>query len=113
MYVCRGDKALWKTSSFPLLYHGFEPHVMKDIIEGASGGHGQVSGRQHSTNNIYARLRTSSVDGQLRLAQTLDYEHDGNQEEENSRRSRDGISITVSMKNRVDGYERAAESDTS
>ncbi|KAI0551335.1 hypothetical protein F4679DRAFT_572456 [Xylaria curta] len=94
MYVCRGDKALWKTSSLPLLYHGFEPHFMEDIIEGASDDLGQVSGMQRSAKNIYARLRRSSVDGQLRLAQTLEYENDGNQEDRDSRRSSDALAVS-------------------
>ncbi|CAJ2500218.1 Uu.00g030710.m01.CDS01 [Anthostomella pinea] len=64
------DRVLWKTSSLPLIYHGFEHwDVVGDIGKAAAAGGGvdTVSGMERLTRNFHARLRRDPVDGEIRL----------------------------------------------
>ncbi|KAI8952593.1 hypothetical protein F4801DRAFT_599768 [Xylaria longipes] len=71
IWFCRGsDRLLWKTSSLPLIYHGFEDHDVKTIkTTGDRLEH--VSGMEKYSQNLYARIRRDSIDGQLKLMRTL------------------------------------------
>ncbi|KAI1265362.1 hypothetical protein F5Y18DRAFT_50051 [Xylariaceae sp. FL1019] len=71
VWVCRGDQPLWKNSSLPLIYHGFEADVMEDINAGADKLE-LASSMQNSAKTIYAQFQKSPVDGQLRLVRTFD-----------------------------------------
>ncbi|TGJ79372.1 hypothetical protein E0Z10_g9390 [Xylaria hypoxylon] len=65
--VCRGDQLLWKTSSLPLIYHGFDAGDLEAI--GTTGTHTErVSGMESLAVNLHARFRKDSLDGQLRLS---------------------------------------------
>ncbi|KAJ2992302.1 hypothetical protein NUW58_g2210 [Xylaria curta] len=67
MWVCRGnDQVLWKTSSLPLIYHGFEDRDVA-AFETTDGGLERVSGMEKYSQNLYARLQRDSNDGQLKL----------------------------------------------
>ncbi|KAI0152658.1 hypothetical protein GGR57DRAFT_167517 [Xylariaceae sp. FL1272] len=71
IWVCRGDQPLWKNSSLPLIYHGFETDVTEDINAGFD--HLELAtSMQKSARTIYAQFQRSSVDGQLRLTRTFD-----------------------------------------
>ncbi|KAK5628618.1 hypothetical protein RRF57_004333 [Xylaria bambusicola] len=71
MWICRGsDKMLWKTSSLPLIYHGFGDQDVA-TIKSTNGGLEHVSGIEKVSQNLYARIRRDSNDGQLKLMRTL------------------------------------------
>ncbi|KAI0514514.1 hypothetical protein F5B22DRAFT_656736 [Xylaria bambusicola] len=71
MWLCRGsDKVLWKTSSLPLIYHGFEDQDVA-TAKSTDGGIERVSGMEKVSQSLYARIRRDSNDGQLKLMRTL------------------------------------------
>ncbi|KAI0549841.1 hypothetical protein F4679DRAFT_544869 [Xylaria curta] len=71
MWFYRGnDRLLWKTSSLPLIYHGFQDHDV-EVIKITGEGLEKVSGMEKHSQNLYARIRRDSVDGQLKLTRTL------------------------------------------
>lgn len=69
--VCReNDPALWKTSSLPLIYHGFKD---RDVVDMKAAGSGleRVSGMEKFSENLIVRIRRDSSDGQLKLTKTV------------------------------------------
>ncbi|KAJ3565318.1 hypothetical protein NPX13_g7551 [Xylaria arbuscula] len=71
IWFCRGsDRILWKTSSLPLIYHGFEDRDVA-AMKTTGGGLEHVSGMEKLSQKLYARIRRDSDDGQLKLTRTL------------------------------------------
>ncbi|KAI1350435.1 hypothetical protein F5Y01DRAFT_305370 [Xylaria sp. FL0043] len=70
MWVCRGSEwVLWKTSSLPFIYHGFKD---KDVATFKTSSRlERVSEMEKYSENLYARIRRDSNDGQLRLMRTF------------------------------------------
>ncbi|KAI0185093.1 hypothetical protein EV127DRAFT_503359 [Xylaria flabelliformis] len=71
MWFCRGnDRLLWKTSSLPLIYHGFQDHDV-EYIKITGEGLENVSGMEKYSQHLHARIRRDSIDGRLKLTRTL------------------------------------------
>ncbi|KAI1363073.1 hypothetical protein F5Y08DRAFT_354771 [Xylaria arbuscula] len=71
IWACRGsDRILWKTSSLPLIYHGFEDRDVA-AMKTTGGGLEHVSGMEKLSQKLYARIHRDSDDGQLKLTRTL------------------------------------------
>jgi hypothetical protein len=70
MWTCRGsDQVLWKTSSLPLIYHGFKTRDM-EAIDTTADGNERVSGMKKYAKTLNARMVKDSVSGQIKLAMT-------------------------------------------
>ncbi|KAI1809390.1 hypothetical protein GGS20DRAFT_308038 [Poronia punctata] len=71
IWTCRGsDRPLWKTSSLPLIYHGFEGDDMQ-AIRATETKLENVSGMEEYSRNLYAQIRRDPSDGKLKLARPL------------------------------------------
>ncbi|KAI1145009.1 hypothetical protein F4825DRAFT_467683 [Nemania diffusa] len=69
MWVCSRDgQMLWKLSSLPLIYHGFDAGDL-EAINTTSNEIDKVSGMEGLAKNLRARLRRNSVTGQLKLTE--------------------------------------------
>ncbi|KAI0526157.1 hypothetical protein F5B22DRAFT_584661 [Xylaria bambusicola] len=67
MWTCRGaDQVLWKTSTLPWIYHGFEAHNI-EVIKATADRLDSVSGMENFAKTLRARLQKDPVDGQLKL----------------------------------------------
>lgn len=67
MWICRrDDQTLWKSSSLPLLYHGFDAEDL-EVINSAATEVDKVSGMESLAKSLQASFRKDPVTGQLKL----------------------------------------------
>ncbi|KAI0440707.1 hypothetical protein F4803DRAFT_577376 [Xylaria telfairii] len=68
IWICHRDgQVLWKSSSLPLIYHGFDAEDLEAINYTATEID-KVSGMESFAKSLQARFRQDSVTGQLKLA---------------------------------------------
>jgi hypothetical protein len=67
VWTCRGpNRVLWKTSSLPLVYHGFGGQDVEDM-KAAADDVERVSGMEKFAKTLHASLRKDSNNEQLKL----------------------------------------------